>query len=93
VLVEDDVERAHSILDRYCQAFYRAPLELVASIQLVVGGPPDEVVARLAPYLDAGARHVVLRVGALDRGEHLERIADTLLPLQSNVVSRPTRTG
>ncbi|MER6395383.1 hypothetical protein ABT263_04860 [Kitasatospora sp. NPDC001603] len=29
-------------------------------------GPPEDIVAGLARYRDAGARHVVVRPGALD---------------------------
>ena len=38
--------------------------------------------AWLADYLRAGARHVVVRIGALDANAHLDALAAPLLPLR-----------
>ena len=65
VLVTDSVERGREALDRYTRATYKWPLEVVETIQLLVAGPLPLIRERLHPYLQAGARHLVCRIGAL----------------------------
>ncbi|WP_313885597.1 LLM class flavin-dependent oxidoreductase [Fodinicola feengrottensis] len=82
VLVDEDRERGLRTLDQYCLKNYGRPLAVIGTIQLAVTGSPDEIVAQLRPYVDAGARHLVCRIGALDvkaQWEQLEPIA--ALPL------------
>lgn len=82
VLIEPDRARARERLDAYCRAFYDAPASLVESIQLVVAGDETEVAKKLRPYVDAGARHLVLRLAVLDADDQfdqLARIAELLL--------------
>lgn len=57
----------HTRLEEYCQAYYGGPRELVGAVQAMVSGPLDEVVDRLAAYVDAGARQLAIRHGTLDR--------------------------
>jgi alkanesulfonate monooxygenase SsuD/methylene tetrahydromethanopterin reductase-like flavin-dependent oxidoreductase (luciferase family) len=78
VLVTDAADGGRAELADYCQAFYRLPLEYVETIQLLVAGSPEHVAEQLGRYVDAGVRHVVVRVGALDRGDHLPRLAEAL---------------
>ncbi|WP_203784529.1 LLM class flavin-dependent oxidoreductase, partial [Asanoa ferruginea] len=80
VLIDDEGARAG--LDRYARGTYGMPLEELAKIQAVVGGSAGEVRAGLARYVAAGARHLVIRLGALgvhDQREQLERVA-ALIP-------------
>ena len=65
VLVTDDLATGRDALDRYTRATYRYPLEVVETIQLLVAGPLPYLRERLDPYLQAGARHLVCRIGAL----------------------------
>jgi alkanesulfonate monooxygenase SsuD/methylene tetrahydromethanopterin reductase-like flavin-dependent oxidoreductase (luciferase family) len=76
-----DVEESHRTLEHYCRAFYGAPLDLVAGIQLIAAGPGEAVAARLAEFAEAGARHVVLRIGSLHPGDQLERVAEAVSSL------------
>ncbi|WP_432190340.1 LLM class flavin-dependent oxidoreductase [Streptomyces sp. Tue6028] len=83
VLVADSVERGRQALEGFGKATYGLPLEELEKIQAVVAGPPEHVAARLKGYVDAGARHLVCRIGTLDlksQREQLELIAD-LVPL------------
>jgi alkanesulfonate monooxygenase SsuD/methylene tetrahydromethanopterin reductase-like flavin-dependent oxidoreductase (luciferase family) len=66
VLIADDPPAGRRALEEYALASYRMPLELVEKVQLLVAGPPAEVRAVLDRYVAAGARHLVLRIGALD---------------------------
>jgi len=83
-------------LERYARATYGMPLDAVQSIQAVVTGDRDQVAERLAAYVSAGARHLVIRIAALDlpsQREQLDRFADlsALLPLAGRQrVVRPT---
>ncbi|GAA2156541.1 LLM class flavin-dependent oxidoreductase [Actinomadura napierensis] len=81
VLVEDDPVKGNRTLERFALANYGLPLDQLRQIQAVVTGGADEVAARLSEYTAAGARHLVLRLGAtgLDEiGEQLGRVADLL---------------
>ena len=80
VLVEERPNSARPALEAYCQAFYGAPLNDIEAIQVFIGGSAEQVRHELGRFVDAGARHIVLRVAALRPGEDLERVATTLLP-------------
>ncbi|GHG24215.1 LLM class flavin-dependent oxidoreductase [Streptomyces filamentosus] len=91
VRVEDDAERGRRALDSYARATYGMPLEELEKVQAVVTGPADEVRERLAQYAAAGARHVVVRLGALDlRAQHeqLDRVAGLLPALRGEPSGR-----
>lgn len=82
VRVDDGVAAGRRALDAYAHANYGLPLEELERIQAVVTGTPEDVVAGLARYRDAGAHHVVIRPGALDlasQRDQLRRLA-ALLP-------------
>jgi hypothetical protein len=66
------------------------PLNDLQKIQAVVTGSPDEVRASLQRYIDAGARHLVVRLAALDRrSQHtqLTRLAALIPALQAHAAS------
>jgi alkanesulfonate monooxygenase SsuD/methylene tetrahydromethanopterin reductase-like flavin-dependent oxidoreductase (luciferase family) len=88
VLLEDDPEHAQQALDRYCQAYYGFPLEVMRKLQALYGGPPAACARWIGEYIAAGAGHVVLRFGALgDPLTMARRAAEELLPL---LLARPT---
>ena len=54
------------------------PLEELEKIQAVITGPPQDVTESPSRYIAAGARHIVVRLGALDfhsQRDQLEQIA------------------
>jgi hypothetical protein len=58
------------------------PLVELEKIQAVVTGTPEHITQSLGRYIAAGARHLVLRLGALDihsQRDQLERVA-ALIP-------------
>jgi alkanesulfonate monooxygenase SsuD/methylene tetrahydromethanopterin reductase-like flavin-dependent oxidoreductase (luciferase family) len=82
VWVDDDVEHGRRALDRYARLVYGMPAGELGKIQALVTGPPDEVRKALLRYVDAGARHIVVRLAALDlpsQRAQLEQVA-ALLP-------------
>jgi hypothetical protein len=72
--IADDVEGGRTALDAFSRANYRAPLEFLETMQAVVAGPLDVVATRLREYTDAGARHIVCRIAALDFESHLDQL-------------------
>ncbi|MFC6023756.1 LLM class flavin-dependent oxidoreductase [Plantactinospora solaniradicis] len=82
VRVDEGVETGRQALDAYVRASYGMPLEELEKIQAVVTGSAEQVHEGLARYVAAGARHIVIRLGALDlhsQRDQLERIA-ALIP-------------
>jgi alkanesulfonate monooxygenase SsuD/methylene tetrahydromethanopterin reductase-like flavin-dependent oxidoreductase (luciferase family) len=65
VNIDNDADRAQAELDSYVRAYYGRSLAAMSKIQAFFGGPPDDVTRWLTRYVDAGARHLVLRIGSL----------------------------
>ncbi|MGL6235470.1 MAG: LLM class flavin-dependent oxidoreductase [Segniliparus sp.] len=78
VNINDDKQAAAEQLDGYMRAYYRQPLDAMSAIQAVCGGSAQECLDWLARYVEAGARHLILRIGSLD--PHVEVLAERLLP-------------
>lgn len=73
VFVDDDARRGAKALDDYCQSTYRMPLESVARIQVMMTGP--DIAAQLGQFAEAGARHILLRIAAVDPATFDEQLA------------------
>jgi len=67
-------------LDRYVRAYYRRSLQEMTAIQAYHHGAADECADWLGGYLEAGARHVVIRIGSLTPAAQLAEIAEMVLP-------------
>ncbi|WP_328401949.1 LLM class flavin-dependent oxidoreductase [Nocardia sp. NBC_00403] len=78
--INDNTAVARAELDRYVHQYYRRSLDEMSMIQAYFGGPADQCAEWLGRYFEAGATHVVLRIGSLDARNQLDAIADTLLP-------------
>jgi alkanesulfonate monooxygenase SsuD/methylene tetrahydromethanopterin reductase-like flavin-dependent oxidoreductase (luciferase family) len=70
--------RADDELDEYLRAYYGQPLDVMRHVQAIRGGTVDECLDWLARYVDAGARHLILRIGSLTGRP--ESVAEQLLP-------------
>jgi alkanesulfonate monooxygenase SsuD/methylene tetrahydromethanopterin reductase-like flavin-dependent oxidoreductase (luciferase family) len=70
--------RAGEELDVYLRAYYGQPLDVMRQVQAIRGGTVDECLDWLARYADAGARHLILRIGSLTARP--EAVAEQLLP-------------
>jgi probable F420-dependent oxidoreductase len=81
VCLDEDPERARERLRAHIEPYYNAPLEVVESIQAMFAGSARETAEWLRSYVEAGARHVVIRLAAEDDVGALEQFADTVLPL------------
>lgn len=69
VALDDSPQAAQELLRRNIERYYEQPLELIGMIQAMYAGTPEGFAEWLAPYVRAGARHVVVRV-ADERAEH-----------------------
>jgi alkanesulfonate monooxygenase SsuD/methylene tetrahydromethanopterin reductase-like flavin-dependent oxidoreductase (luciferase family) len=90
--VADSVNGGRRALNDYCMAIYRTPLTHVESVQSLIAGPPDHIRAELARFIATGARHIVVRVAALDPGsqrEQVQWIAEALLPAATRLSGFP----
>lgn len=63
VLVTDDADGGRAALDHFATRTYGFGIDIVEQIQTFAAGTADAVTARLACFVDAGARHVVCRIG------------------------------
>lgn len=79
--LDDDPGRARERLRVSVERYYNAPLEAVESIQAMFAGTARAAAGWLASYVEAGARHVVIRLAADDHHAALERVARDILPL------------
>jgi alkanesulfonate monooxygenase SsuD/methylene tetrahydromethanopterin reductase-like flavin-dependent oxidoreductase (luciferase family) len=80
VHLDADRARAEAGLEEYVRGYYGRSLEFMSAIQAYGHGSAEQCARWLARFVDAGARHLVLRVGALDPGRQLDLIAKELLP-------------
>ncbi len=72
------IERADDELDEYLGAYYGQPLDVMRYVQAIRGGSVAECLDWLARYVEAGALHLILRIGSLTAGP--ESVAEQLLP-------------
>ena len=72
------IERVDDELDDYLGAYYGQTLDVMRHVQAIRGGSVAECLDSLARYVEAGARHLILRIGSLTAGP--ESVAEQLLP-------------
>ncbi|WP_246366270.1 LLM class flavin-dependent oxidoreductase [Nonomuraea rhodomycinica] len=81
ICLDDDPERARLRLRTSIERYYNAPLEVVEGIQAMFAGTPKDAAAWLQAYVEAGARHVVIRLAVDDHRAAMEEFAAQVLPL------------
>jgi alkanesulfonate monooxygenase SsuD/methylene tetrahydromethanopterin reductase-like flavin-dependent oxidoreductase (luciferase family) len=74
VFLTDDAEGGRDALDRFATGTYGFGIDVVEQIQAFAVGTLDAVTARMASFIDAGARHLVCRVGVLEPDEFIEQL-------------------
>jgi len=80
VLLDGDHARGEARLDEYVRGYYGRSLEFMSAIQAFCHGTAEHCAEWLARFVAAGVRHLVLRIGSLDPGSQLDRIADEFIP-------------
>ena len=92
VRVDSSIQSGRRALDDYAKANYGMPVDELEKVQAIVTGTPERVIENLGRYITAGARHVVVRLGALDlhaQRDQLERVA-ALIPSLRRANARPS---
>ena len=98
VRVDSSIHSGRRALDDYAIANYGMPLEELEKIQAIITGTPQHVTESLSRYIAAGARHVIIRLGALDlhsQRDQLEQVAALIPALHDTATDRqaPDTTG
>jgi alkanesulfonate monooxygenase SsuD/methylene tetrahydromethanopterin reductase-like flavin-dependent oxidoreductase (luciferase family) len=91
VRIDEGVESGRRVLDDYARANYGMSLAELEKVQAVVTGTADQVLEGLVRYIRAGARHLVIRLGAMDlssQRDQLDRIAMLISVLKASVDHR-----
>ncbi|MEU6587215.1 LLM class flavin-dependent oxidoreductase [Nocardia sp. NPDC046763] len=81
--LDPDSTKARAELDGYVRQYYRRSLDEMSTVQAYFGGSPEECIDWLGRYLDAGAEHLVLRLGSLDARRQLDALAQALPALRA----------
>jgi alkanesulfonate monooxygenase SsuD/methylene tetrahydromethanopterin reductase-like flavin-dependent oxidoreductase (luciferase family) len=74
VLVTDDADGGRAALDHFATNTYGFGIDAVEQIQTYACGTHDAVLNRLASFIDAGARHLVFRIGVLGPDGFVEQL-------------------
>ncbi len=80
VRLDDDTDAARKEMARFIEGYYGVPYEVIAARQGCYAGPVKGCREWLAGFIEAGARHVVLRFAGPDQSDQLERATTGLLP-------------
>jgi alkanesulfonate monooxygenase SsuD/methylene tetrahydromethanopterin reductase-like flavin-dependent oxidoreductase (luciferase family) len=73
-LVTHDADGGRAALDHFATQTYGFGIDVIEQIQTFAVGTPDTVTARMASFIDAGARHLVCRVGVLGPDGFIEQL-------------------
>jgi alkanesulfonate monooxygenase SsuD/methylene tetrahydromethanopterin reductase-like flavin-dependent oxidoreductase (luciferase family) len=85
ITLDEDQQRARHILDQYLTAYYGFGAEVIGQIQALYAGGEAGFKEWIADYLQAGPRHVIIRLGVLDQYDKaLERLAPLVHKLRTS---------
>jgi probable F420-dependent oxidoreductase len=94
VCVDEDPERASETLRASIERYYQVPLETIQAIQALFAGTAEQCAGWLGRYVEAGARHIVVRFAVDDHATALAHFAASVLPLvHERVTSQPIAGG
>jgi alkanesulfonate monooxygenase SsuD/methylene tetrahydromethanopterin reductase-like flavin-dependent oxidoreductase (luciferase family) len=89
VCLGEDARQARAALEAGVERYYGQPADAVAKVQALFGGTPDELVAWLGAYRQAGAEHVVVRTSGLPTEQAVGHLAAVRMALASSPGQRP----
>jgi len=81
VTVDDDEDSAAEEQRAFMERYYGVPYDFMRAFQGCAAGSADAVADWLRGYVEAGAEHIVLRLGSGDPGTQLTRVAPLLAAL------------
>jgi alkanesulfonate monooxygenase SsuD/methylene tetrahydromethanopterin reductase-like flavin-dependent oxidoreductase (luciferase family) len=78
--IHHNVARAEQEMREFVEGYYGTPYEVMARAQGLCAGTAEQCIAWLNDFIAAGAQSLVLRFGAPNQLEQLERCARDVLP-------------
>jgi hypothetical protein len=93
VALDTSAEIAQQRLRRNIERYYQQPLELIGMLQAMYAGTPEGLTAWLAPYIHAGARHIVLRISDEDPTRCLETAGEARPTLRRELADAARATA
>ncbi len=81
VNLKDDAETALTEGDRFMQAYYSVPYDIISKQLLCVFGPPQACVDAIKAYQNSGADYFIVRFASPDQMGQMQRFTEEVLPL------------
>lgn len=78
IAANTDRDKARAEIDEYARAYYGYPLEITETVQAFGYGTMDDCLKFLGQFVDAGAEHLVIRIGSLRPQHSLTELHDAL---------------
>ena len=67
--------------DKFMQAYYSVPYDIISKQLLCVFGPPEKCIEAIQSYKEAGADYFIVRFASPRQMEQMARFSDEVLPL------------
>ena len=80
VNLNDDANAALSEGDRFMQAYYSVPYDIISKQLLCVFGPPRKCIDAIESYKEAGADYFIVRFASPDQMRQMARFTEEVLP-------------
>ena len=80
VNLKDDADAAIAEGDRFMQAYYSVPYDIISRQLLCVFGPPRQCIDAIREYQASGADYFIVRFASPDQMGQLARFTDEVLP-------------
>ena len=80
VNLKDDAGDALAEGDRFMQAYYSVPYDVISKQLLCVFGPPQQCIDAIKSYQDSGADYFIVRFASPDQMGQMARFTEEVLP-------------
>ena len=80
VNLNDDTDAALAEGDRYMQAYYSIPYDVISKNLLCVFGPIQKCIDTIQAYKEAGADYFIVRFASPDQARQMSRFTEEVLP-------------
>ena len=80
VNLNDDTDAALAEGDRYMQAYYSIPYDVISKNLLCVFGPVQKCIDTIQAYKESGADYFIVRFASPNQAHQLARFTEEVLP-------------
>ena len=80
VNLNDDTTAALAEGDRFMQAYYSVPYDIISKQLLCIFGPPQKCIDAIESYKEAGADYFIVRFASPDQVRQMARFTEEVLP-------------